>query len=66
MLRIDAEPKLASLTSLHLGGRALALVAFSGVRDLDALPETAGPHWRPRSFRWEEEPTSSRLTNSFP
>ena len=40
MLRIDAEPKLASLTSLHLGGRALALVAFSGVRDLDALPET--------------------------
>lgn len=65
MLRIDAEPKLASLTSLHLGGRALALVAFSGVRDLDALPER-WPALAARSFRWEEEPTSSRLTNSFP
>ena len=40
MLRIDAEPKLASLTSLHLGGRALALLTFSELQDLDDLPET--------------------------
>ncbi len=40
MLRIDAEPQLASLTSLHLGGKALALVAFSELRDVEALPET--------------------------
>lgn len=40
MLRIDAEPQLASLTSLHLGGKALALVAFSDLRDLESLPET--------------------------
>ncbi len=42
MLRIVTKPQLALLTSLHLGGRALALVGFSSASDLDALPETLG------------------------
>ena len=40
MLRIDADPQLASLTSLHLGGKALALIAFSELQDMEELPET--------------------------
>lgn len=41
MLRIVEAPRLASLTSLHLGGRALALAAFESAVDLEALPEAA-------------------------
>lgn len=38
MLQIYAAPKLASLTSLHLGGQALACVTFDSLDDLDTLP----------------------------
>ena len=41
MLRITDAPHLSSLTSLHLGGTALALAAFETPADLDALPEAA-------------------------
>lgn len=40
MLQIHADPKLALLSSLHLGGTALAAVTFSSLEDLDELPET--------------------------
>ena len=40
MLHITPSPKLSALTSLHLGGVALALVAFETPADLDALPQT--------------------------
>ncbi|MEG1610958.1 MAG: FAD-binding protein, partial [Bilophila sp.] len=40
MLQIHAEPELRSLTSLHLGGKALACVTIHSIEDLDSLPET--------------------------
>ena len=39
MVRIVASPRMASLTSLHLGGRALALATFESAADLETLPE---------------------------
>lgn len=41
MVRIVASPRMASLTSLHLGGRALALATFESAADLETLPEAA-------------------------
>ena len=41
MVRIVASPCMASLTSLHLGGRALALATFGSAADLETLPEAA-------------------------
>ena len=41
MVRIVASPCIASLTSLHLGGRALALATFGSAADLETLPEAA-------------------------
>ena len=41
MVRIVASPRMASLTSLHLGGRALALATFGSAADLETLPEAA-------------------------
>ena len=41
MVRIIASPRMASLTSLHLGGRALALATFESAADLETLPEAA-------------------------
>ena len=41
MVRIVASPRMASLTSLHLGGWALALATFESAADLETLPEAA-------------------------
>ena len=41
MVRIVVSPRMASLTSLHLGGRALALATFESAADLETLPEAA-------------------------
>ena len=41
MVRIVASPRMASLTSLDLGGRALALATFESAADLETLPEAA-------------------------
>lgn len=41
MLRMDDAPRLSSLTSLRLGGRALALATFSRLADLEQLPDVA-------------------------
>ena len=38
MIRIDDSPELSGLTTLRLGGRALAGITFSGAADLEALP----------------------------
>lgn len=40
MLHIHDKPELSSLTSLHLGGRALARVFFDSLDDLEQLPGT--------------------------
>lgn len=62
MVRIVASPRMASLTSLHLGGRALALATFESAADLETLPEAAdriggrvGHAWRRDEYprrRW--------------
>lgn len=38
MLHIHDKPELSSLTSLHLGGRALARVFFDSLDDMEQLP----------------------------
>lgn len=41
MLQIVPSPRLASLTSLHLGGPALALAVFRSAGDVEELPRLA-------------------------
>lgn len=41
MLLVTTSPSLSALTSLHLGGKALALARFETPADLEALPQAA-------------------------